>query len=322
LAFVKPEKKKEGVKFLVYGDSGSGKTPFGLSFPNIAHVDSDSGTTFYDKSNVVITTNTLSLKELYEEVDDVERDDDLFESIDTFTVDSITRFHENQEHAALKVVEQRAISSNRLLEGEGISVKERGIIKLHYEKFFGRMMEIAKQAKNLVFIAEKKDKTEQKKDAISGQSVSVKIGEMPNMQKNAEYDFDVVIKTYIKDGESHGVIEKDRTGTFKVGDEVVRPNYSHWADAISQAQKGTLRKKDEIQTFTDAINKEAEQHSISSGDRAVQLIDEITGVINELDDAKKTVLAEGFTKKFKTIKYKDIKDIAKLTDMLEFAKTV
>jgi hypothetical protein len=318
---VKPEKKREGVKFLFYGDAGSGKTPTGLSFPNQALVDSDSGTTFYNHDNVLLTTNTLSIKELTEEIEDLERDEDEFDKIETFNIDSVTRFHENQEHAALKVVEQRAISSNRLLEGEGISVKERGIIKLHYEKFFGYMLELAKRGKNLVFIAEKKDKTEQKKD-IQGNSTSVKIGEMPNMQKKAEHDFDVVVMTYLKDGEPYGLVEKDRTYTFKVGQEIHMPNYKLWEAAVKKAQSGVQRSKDEIKTFVDAINKEAEQHSISSGDRILQLIDDITDVINGLEDTKKTELAEGFTKKFKTIKYKDIKDVKKLTEMLEFAKTV
>lgn len=268
-----------------------------------------------------MTTNTLSLKELHEEIEDVERESELFDSIDTFTVDSITRLHENQEHAALKVVEQRAMQSNRLVEGEGISVKERGIIKLHYEKFFGRMLELAKQGKNLVFIAEKKDKNENKKDAI-GNQITVKVGEMPNMQKNAEYDFDVVIKTFIKDGESHGLVEKDRTGTFKPGEVIYKPNYTHWAEAIAQAQSGRQRKKEEIKKFDAAIDKEAEHHSISSGDRIGQIILEIENIINSHTVNKQKEIADEFTKQFSTIKFKEIKDLDKLQKMLIVAKKV
>lgn len=315
MAFVRPEKKAEGVKFLIYGDAGSGKTPFGLSFPKQALIDSDSGTNFYNYDNVVATTNSLSLKELNEELDELEREEELFNEIETFNIDSITRFHENQEHAALKVVEQRARQAGRLIEGEGLSFKERGIIKLHYDRFFARMLGYAKQGKNLVFIAEKKDKTENKRDA-QGNIVPTKVGEMPNMQKNAEYDFDVVVRTYTKNGESYGIVEKDRTGTFKVGEEIYQPNYEHWKEAIEKARKGKKRTKDEIKTFDDSINKEIEAHEDLGETDVSKLISQIMEKIGKLPKPKQTELQKILVEKFGNAKIREWKDEEQLKETL------
>src|SRR5690625_2090816 len=120
MGFKKPDKKAEGTKLLFYGEAGSGKTPTGLTFPNVALVDADSGANFYDLENVVLTTDSLSYKELEEDLDDLEMDLDLFDTVDTFVVDSISRLHETLSVAMNKVAEQRAIDGGRNEDAEGL----------------------------------------------------------------------------------------------------------------------------------------------------------------------------------------------------------
>jgi hypothetical protein len=312
MPFVKPEKKREGVKFLIYGESGSGKTPTGLSFPNQAFIDSDSGANFYDDDNILVTTSTLSFKELNEDLDDLEMEEELFEQIETFTVDSITRFYENLQHAMNKVAERRALRKGRAAEEEGMSFREHGKMKLYYDEFFARLLGYSKQGKNLVFIAEQKDKNEN----IGGDIR--KVGVMPNMPKDSEFDFDVVIRTFNEKGQPKGEIIKDRTGTFKVGEVVDRPNYELWKDAIEKAQKGKKRDKSEIKSYSEVLDKEMEELD-EAGDL---LKDKIMEKIKELtkQDGMQEKIMQALEDGVGTYKIRELTDKKKLKKALDIVE--
>ena len=53
MAFRDAKKAKIGGKFLAYGDTGSGKSYFQLTFPKIACVDSETGVGFYEGVEIV-----------------------------------------------------------------------------------------------------------------------------------------------------------------------------------------------------------------------------------------------------------------------------
>ncbi len=319
MALNKREKKREGVTFLFYGESASGKTPTALSFPNQFLVDSDSGTKFYEGENVLTESNTLVFQELNEDLDSFENDEDLFNQVESINIDSITRFSENMAHAALKVVELRAMSNARMVEGEGLSPKEYGIMKLHYDRFFARMLTYSKQGKNLIFVAEVKDKNENKLNS-KGEQISVKVGEIPSMQKDSKYDFDVVVKTQIKDGKPIGIVEKDRTGSFNVGDIVDKPNYSHWADAIKKSQKGIVRSKEDIKSFDDTLASEADKFGANIGDKATEIIKNIQKIIEVQSNEDQKALAGKLKEKFNTVKFKDSRDVVLLQSIFDFVK--
>jgi GTPase SAR1 family protein len=60
--FKKPEKTKKALKVLLYGDTGTGKSTFALSFPDNAIVDSEDGYTFYKENpniDLMVTTNSI-----------------------------------------------------------------------------------------------------------------------------------------------------------------------------------------------------------------------------------------------------------------------
>lgn len=290
MAFNKPDKFAEGTTFLFWGEFGSGKSPCALSFPDQALIDADSGTKYYNYNNVIQKTNTLVLKELIDDLDDLEAEEDIFNKIKTFNIDSITRFAENQEHAALKVVEKRALKQGRLLEGEGLSFKERGIIKLHYDRFFAKMLNYAKLGKNLIFIAEQKDENETRMDS-NGNQTFVKIGDMPNMQKNTKYDFDVVVYFYLENGESKGRVERDRTGTFKPGDIINVPNYSHWKEAIEKSQSGKIRTKEDLVDFEKSLDKDVDAFNALEDEP-----NKIKAIATEIKKVASAKLKEGITK--------------------------
>ena len=54
MAFRKPAKTKIGGKFLTYGFTGEGKSYFGLTFPKIGAIDSETGLAFYEDTDIEI----------------------------------------------------------------------------------------------------------------------------------------------------------------------------------------------------------------------------------------------------------------------------
>lgn len=321
MALQKREKKCEGVTFLWYGDSATGKTPTGLSFPNQVLFDSDGGTKFYDEynDNILSESNTLSFKEMNDDLDELENDDDLFEKTETINIDSATRYHENMKHAALKVVEQRARKAGRLIEGEGLSFKEYGTMQLHYDRFFARLLTYVKMGKNLSYVAEGQDETETRTDSNNNQ-VSVKVGVKPNLPKGSKFDFDVVVNTYTENGKAYGRVEKDRTKTFSIGDVIEMPNYSHWEEAIKKAQQGKVRNKEDIKSFEQTLEEEADSLNGVASNDLDKIKDEITSIVNGLTKTKKEEIAKEFTKELGDMKYLSVSDYSKLKKYLEIAK--
>ena len=57
MSFRKAKAAKIGGKFLVYGESGSGKSTFQLTFPRVACVDSEAGVAHYEGKDISILEN-------------------------------------------------------------------------------------------------------------------------------------------------------------------------------------------------------------------------------------------------------------------------
>ena len=81
MSFRKARATKIGGKFLSYGESGSGKSTFQLTFPKVACIDSETGIAHYEGkdielnngktyNNLVMVDNTSDLDELESDLDD------------------------------------------------------------------------------------------------------------------------------------------------------------------------------------------------------------------------------------------------------------
>jgi|GEM_PF-2370794 len=267
MAFTRPEKLCEGVRILVYGESGSGKTPFALTFPSQALIDADSSATFYknNNQNILVMSTSVSAKAIMEDLSELEADSELFSQVNTIVIDSISRVYENLQHAALKVVENRAIKNQRMVEAEGLSPKEWGIIKLVYDRLIGKLFEYSKMGKNIVIVAEGKDEKEPVKQP-DGTVTFVTVGTTYNSSKGAEYDFDVVLQfSKNKDGSSIARVIKDRTMTFTPNNVIEMATYEHWKDSILQANTGRVRSREEIEKLDSVIDKDANEFKAGGG---------------------------------------------------------
>ena len=79
----------------------------------------------------------------------------------------------------------------------------------------------------------------------TGNGQRVKVGEMPNMDKGARFDYDVVIRLFTKDNKYYGKIEKDRLEVFERGDIIENPSYQNWAHRLeSKDNQGEVVAKD------------------------------------------------------------------------------
>jgi hypothetical protein len=273
MLFQKPVEHKRGLKVLSYGNSGGGKSWFALSFPKNAVIDTEDGTNDLIKNkNMALRLVTTSASEVEEGLEEIKNHH--LDNIDTVTLDSETKIYENLQHSGLVVAETRARKNKRSAFGEGLSTKEWGKIKLIHKRINSKLIELSSLGKNIIVTAQLSDEKEK-----IGEDY-VKIGEKPNGIKGLEYDFDIVIKIcYDKSTKRrYGIIEKDRTGTFEIGDEVENPSFKCWEHVVKD--------NDKLKSSVVDFNKDITTDTTGFDD-TTEIIKEIKTMIRDKLRAKK-----------------------------------
>lgn len=244
--FRKPKEAVVGVKVLFMGDTGSGKTTAGLSFPNVALVDAEAGASFYENTpkgkNLIGVMNSQSFDDLDESMDEV-KDMALENPSQNYTlmVDSETKIYQNLTDASLKVEEAKALKKGKDVMDSAVSMRGWGRIKSVAQRLQNGKIDLSNAGVNIVSIAQIEDVKEKRGESF------VKIGEKPIMQKGSEYDYDIIVKfrTGSKDGKEiyAGEILKDRTGVTKKGQIIENVSYEIWREYMEKRKQngeGTL----------------------------------------------------------------------------------
>ena len=286
----KPNSRKKGLKMLVYGQFGTGKTVLGLSFPKIVAVDSEDGCAWYEGTdrakNIVGILDTQSFEDLSNLLDDLE---DSIDEFDTLIVDSETKIHENIQEALIEVEESRALRKGKDVLDANLSIRSYGKIKQLESRLQNLKVKLASQGINIVSIAQAQDEM---KDM--GNNKRIKIGEKPNMAKNAQFDYDVVLRLFVKDGKYMGIVEKDRTETYERGAEIENPSYANWAKRLTaDDNKGNVIVKD--------FGKDKEKSKVAYEETVVSEMpfkDQVADYVSKLDGQDKK---EAFAKKVKAL---------------------
>ena len=309
--FRKPSSAKKGVKVLVYGYQGTGKSIFGLSFPNIAAVDTEAGLSFYEGAtagkNLKLIQNTQSYKDLEDAIREViDNNDDL--GVNTFVVDSMTKVKENMEETVLEVDRKRARKNGQDPDDANISVRSRGVIKNNASKIQNLKIDLSSKGVHIVDIAQVREVQKQ----VGNQWVVEK--RLPDMKKGAEHDYDIVVFLYTEsypDGTTKflGRIEKDRLEKFKVGDIVENPSYELWKDIIENNQKEKLVETSfskDVDKSSQAYEKEVEQEEKTIQDKLADLIANLSNdkkqeLLSELKDNKIVKLNNLTTKQMEVV---------------------
>ena len=104
--FEEPAKTSAGLKVLVYGKEGTGKTVFALSFPDVALIDTEAGSTFYlgqeFGKNIKKILRTQGYKKYEDAMDEVGR---YWEKLgmQTLVTDSVTKIRQNLSDTVINV---------------------------------------------------------------------------------------------------------------------------------------------------------------------------------------------------------------------------
>lgn len=266
--FQKPKKSKRGIKMLVYGGWDVGKTLFTLTFPRNAVIDTEDGSSNYvEHENMALRLVTTSASDVEEALNEIE--DTYMDEIDTVTIDSETKIYENLQHAGIVVAEKRARKNKRDTFAEGLSTKEWGKIKLIHKRINSKLISLSALGKNVVVVAQLSDEKEKVGEDY------IKVGEKPNGIKGLEYDFDIVLKLCFdkSTGRRYGVIEKDRTSTYKTGQEVDNPSFDHWKHIVSENSK--------LESNKINLNKDIDQDKTAFEDDVGDYIEQIKEIMRK-----------------------------------------
>ncbi len=239
-----------GGKVLVFGKQGTGKSTFVGTFPNINLVDTEDGQTYYlgKNKNIKGVMRTISGKEVQETLDEL-NNEEVLKTFDTIVIDSGTKLYENLQAAAYEVAEKRARKQRNKgididLDDVNISQRDWGHIKRWNQQLAASYILFSEMGKWCVVTAHQKDEmrdaTKSEKKALGVEKI--KIGEIPDLAKKAEYDFDIVIQTFTEENDKGETIYKakilkDRTGVTKRGDILENISFDIWKDNWNETKK-------------------------------------------------------------------------------------
>lgn len=290
MPFRKPASKRVGLKVLLKGEPGTGKTISALSFPKIAALDAENGMSLYegteDGKNLSLVANTQSYQELDDAilyVEDNHEDDD----IQTVVIDSETKFYENMKETIMEVEERRARQKGRDVLDTNLSIRSWGKIGQIADRLQNLKIDLSSQGVNIVSVTQTSEVKEKQGDNF------VVTGHKAEMRKGAEFDYDIVLTLYTEENESGDMkylarVEKDRSRVFNRGDIIENPRYELWEERIS-----VNKDKDALNTsYGTQIEDDKKSYEESVEEEEKSLKDRMTDLSKNADDAtKKKIMA-------------------------------
>lgn len=313
MLFKKVEETKSGIKVLLFGDTGTGKTTAAISFPKCAVLDSEMGMEFYKRNpNLLYHLPTTSADEVEEALEEI--NDELLNEIETFVIDSETKIYQNMQHSALEVAEKRARLKGQNVEETGISVKEWGKIKLISSRISSAKIMLASKGINIVSIAQEKPIKEKKGENY------VTVGYEVDAAKGISFDYDVILRlftkvdTKTKEEVYYGEVYKDRTGTFKKGAIIENPSYEHFRDVV----EGKKDKKEVVVDFNKNIKRDAEKMQ-SEAEELDSITEEFKTILKGMKDKAKVV---AYSKEIGVDNPLKCTDLDKMKNLLGYIKSL
>lgn len=280
-----------GGKVLVFGKQGTGKSTFVDTFPNVNIVDTEDGQTYYlaKNKNIKGVMRTVSASEVQETLDEL-NDEENLAGFDTIVIDSGTKLYENMQTAGYQVAENRARKQRNKgidvdLDDVNLSQRDWGHIKRWNQQLATSYILFSQLGKWCVVTAHQKDemrdatKTEKKALGVD----KIKIGEMADLAKKAEYDFDIVVQTFTEEdeeGHTHykAKILKDRTQVTKKGDILENISFDIWRENWESTKKYGVKTPANL---NDSVMKDVEAMS-SEEDSAESIVSEWKPLMKEL----------------------------------------
>lgn len=321
--FRKAKAAKIGGKFLSYGESGSGKSTFQLTFPKVACIDSETGIAHYEGKDIKLnngkTYNNLIMVDNTSDLDELESDLDDFINgeydgqIETLSIDSETKFYNTMQIGATEVEERRARKKGGDVDDAGISVKQWGRIKIINMKLQQAKIDLSSKGTHVVSVAQE---IELKDD--DGKKV---IGYKPDMHKSVKFDYDTILRHYTKKEKDGSVsfwaeVIKDRTNVTKVGQQIENPCFDIWKDyydSMNGLETNTTSYKNDLKTSTESM--------IDQADKSETLAAEFKDILKTFKDKDALLKVNKLMKdKGVSIKELEMQTPEVLTELIDFAK--
>jgi hypothetical protein len=322
MAFRKPAKTKIGGKFLTYGFTGEGKSYFGLTFPKIGAIDSETGLAFYEDTdieingkkynNLVFVDTTSDLDELEEDLDSVIEGD---VDIETLLIDSETKFYNTMDIGATEAEEKKA-----KLSGKAVDARSKwGRIKNINMKF--QQAKITASAKGVHVVS-----TAQGLEITDDDTKKV-IGYKPDAHKSLKFDYDVVLRFYAeedkktKERKYFAEVLKDRTNVTKVGQVIENCTYDVWKEYFDK--RNSIGSETSGANFTKDLKKSTES-VLNNAELSTKLAKDIKDFIGEhkteTDILKQLkAIADNFTIDLKNL---DLEEPKKLQEFMSAIKNI
>lgn len=313
--FRKPEEIKSGLKFLIYGATGTGKTTFALSSPDIVAIDTEDGMSRYLKKskNLKYILTSSSASDLEDALEEIETE--MTNEVKTFVLDSYTKIYENLQFAMQNVAEKRSRRKGGDVEDTAIDQRGWGKIKLITKRIQATQLMLASKGINIIDVAQESDIKEKRGDNW------VVVGHKPDLSKGVEFDYDVVLRFITEEDKKNKTVSykaeviKDRTGTFQKYDIVDNPTFDLWSDTYNE----TMSAKESVVNFKKDITKDIAKEE-SETESASDLANKIKSFIKGATDEQKTQISK--TMKSLQINIKDlsnnsIEDLREIVDLID-----
>ncbi len=270
--FQPAEAVQKKAKILVYGEPGVGKTWFALTFPGVALIDTEGGADLYGGRFDFDVLRTKSFGDILEAIEAVKADHG--RTWQTLVIDPISIVWQVLQDAGQQAAEARAARYGRSADDVMLTPRDWGLIK---RRLYSAMTDLVNLPVNVVLTAHQRDIMEMRRDG-RGQEVAVKVGEKPDAEKKTGYWPDLVIRLVVEGGEHISIVEKDRSGLFRVGQRVPNMGYAHLAPLLGRHATGET-----VVHETEAI----------AAQRDAPIVDETVAPADEMALADIRRLAEG-----------------------------
>lgn len=319
--FRKPQKTLQGLKILAYGEDGAGKSLFGLTFPEIAIIDTEAKLGVYE-NNTKYNMNIKAIADsvnYYDVIDLLEQINKSPKDFKTFITDSETNLYEIMQVACMEVEEERARKKGNNVDDQTISMRGYGKIKLNNARLKNLKAQASANGVTIISIAHKEDIFQE------SNGKQIKIGEKPALRKNSKHDYDVVLRFFkekdIVTGEYKYVaeVEKDTTSTFKLGTKVEGITYEHFKEYIEQNQQNesvSTNYGSSIKSNMENMQQEQEDH-----DALVKEFKTLYANAVKVDEANKAKVASVMKEKG-VEKYNDPTKTSELKEVIQFIKNL
>lgn len=325
MGFRKAATKKIGGKFLVFGQTGEGKSWFTLTFPKVGAIDSETGLAHYEGksitigekqyNNLVFVDNTADLDELESDLDEL-LDGEYDGQIETLTVDSETKFYNTMQVGATEVEERRTKKNGGDADDAVVSSRQWGRIKILNMKMQQAKIDLSAKGVHVVSVAQGTDLRDK-----SGEKV---IGEKPDMHKSVPFDYDTILRFYKetdkKSGETkfYAEVLKDRTNVTKVGQIIENCTFDVWADYYAK-----MNGLDKIETSYSKDLKTSTESMMKDADRAEELVKKFKALMKDIEDVNsKKKVNQKIQELELSVKNLASEDVEKLKELVEYTESL